>query len=168
EFLAANVAGRGIDVSYADLERAPAVLLAGFEPDDESPIVFLRLRKAVRAGTLTVYSVAPLASHGLANLSGVLLPTIPGAEAEALGSLITGSDLDEAGRAAAAAPTRHRGTLPVGGRRARGAGGGGPGAGSGWRGRCPGRRAGASPGCHAGPVSAARSRRARCRPCCPA
>src|ERR1019366_4087258 len=115
EFLAANVAGRGIDVSYADLERAPAVLLAGFEPDDESPIVFLRLRKAVRAGTLTVYSVAPLASHGLANLSGVLLPTIPGAEAEALGSLITGSDLDEAGRAAARGLTRPRAPLPPGG-----------------------------------------------------
>src|ERR1700729_1245110 len=35
EFLAANVAGRDIEVTYADLERAPAVLLAGFEPDDE-------------------------------------------------------------------------------------------------------------------------------------
>ena len=39
-----------LEVSYADLERAPVVLLAGFEPDDESPIVFLRLRKAARAG----------------------------------------------------------------------------------------------------------------------
>ena len=114
EFLAANVAGRGIDVSYADLERAPAVLLAGFEPDDESPIVFLRLRKAVRRGTLTVYSAAPLASHGLANLSGVLLPTVPGAEAEALGSLITGSGLDEAGRAAAQALTQDGAIILVG------------------------------------------------------
>jgi NADH-quinone oxidoreductase subunit G len=114
EFLAASVAGRGIEVSYADLQRAPAVLLAGFEPDDESPIVFLRLRKAVRAGTLTVYSVAPLASHGLANLSGVLLPTVPGAEAEALGSLITGSGLDEAGRAAAQALTRRGAIILVG------------------------------------------------------
>ena len=50
QFLAARVAGRGVEVSYADLERAPAVLLAGFEPEDESPIVFLRLRKAARAG----------------------------------------------------------------------------------------------------------------------
>ncbi|HEY4850216.1 MAG TPA: NADH-quinone oxidoreductase subunit G, partial [Streptosporangiaceae bacterium] len=106
EFLAASVAGRGIDVSYADLERAPAVLLAGFEPDDESPIVFLRLRKAVRAGTLAVYSIAPLASRGLARMSGVLLPTVPGTEAGVLGSLITGSDLDEAGRAAAQALTQ--------------------------------------------------------------
>jgi NADH-quinone oxidoreductase subunit G len=114
EFLAASVAGRGIDVSYADLERAPAVLLAGFEPDDESPIVFLRLRKAVRAGTLAVYSIAPLASRGLDRLSGVLLPTVPGTEAGVLGSLITGSDLDEAGRAAAQALTQEGAVILVG------------------------------------------------------
>src|SRR4029077_10096857 len=48
QFLAGSVAGRGIGVSYADLEQSPAVLLAGFEPEDESPIIFLRLRKAVR------------------------------------------------------------------------------------------------------------------------
>jgi NADH-quinone oxidoreductase subunit G len=101
-FLAATVAGRDIQVSYADLERAPAVLLAGFEPDDESPIVFLRLRKAARRGTLKVYSIAPVASRGLARMSGVLLPTVPGGEAAALGQLISGTGLDEAGRAAAA------------------------------------------------------------------
>jgi hypothetical protein len=38
QFLAAGLAGRGIGVSYARLGRAPAVLLAGFEPEDESPI----------------------------------------------------------------------------------------------------------------------------------
>jgi NADH-quinone oxidoreductase subunit G len=114
EFLAASVAGRGIEVSYADLERAPAVLLAGFEPDDESPIVFLRLRKAVRAGSLTVYSIAPLASHGLARLSGVLLPTVPGAEAEALSSLSDGSDPGQAGRAAAEALSRGGAIILVG------------------------------------------------------
>ena len=103
EFLAAHVAGSGIGVSYADLERAPAVLLAGFEPDDESPIVFLRLRKAARRHGLAVYSIAPLASRGLARMSGTLLPTVPGGEAAALGSLISGTGLDEAGRAAAAA-----------------------------------------------------------------
>ena len=100
EFLAANVAGRDLEVSYTDLERAPVVLLAGFEPDDESPIVFLRLRKAARAGTLTVYSIAPLASRGLTRMSGVLLPTVPGGEAAALGSLISGTGLDDTGRAA--------------------------------------------------------------------
>jgi NADH-quinone oxidoreductase subunit G len=89
-FLAASVAGRGIGVSYADLEQAPAVLLAGFEPEDESPIVFLRLRKAVRRHGLQVFSVAPLASAGLAKLSGRLLETLPGDEARALTALAAG------------------------------------------------------------------------------
>src|SRR5487761_521824 len=103
QFLAAFVAGRGIDVSYQSLEQAPAVLLAGFEPEDESPIVFLRLRKAMRTRGLKVYSIAALASHGLAKLSGDLIACAPGAEAEALGHLISGTDLDEAGAAAARA-----------------------------------------------------------------
>jgi NADH-quinone oxidoreductase subunit G len=86
-FLAACVAGRGIQVSYSDLEHAPAVLLAGFEPEEESPIVFLRLRKAVRRRGTDVYSLAPLASRGLARLSGELLATVPGEEARALARL---------------------------------------------------------------------------------
>ncbi len=94
QFLAACVAGRGIDVRYADLEQAPAVLLAGFEPEDESPIVFLRLRKAVRGGPLTVFSIAALASRGLAKLSGELLVTPPGGEAAALTALAAGRQGD--------------------------------------------------------------------------
>ncbi len=90
QFLAASVAGRGMDVTYADLEQAPAVLLAGFEPEDESPIVFLRLRKAVRRHGLRVFSVAALASPGTAKLSGALLPTLPGDEAAALTALAAG------------------------------------------------------------------------------
>ncbi len=119
QFIAACVAGRGIEVSYADLEQAPAVLLAGFEPEDESPIVFLRLRNAVRTSKrgLRVYSIAALASGGLARLSGTLIRCVPGAEADAIGRLINGNSakesgldeawgLDEAGRAAAEALTR--------------------------------------------------------------
>ncbi len=90
QFLAACVAGRDITVSYADLEQAPAVLLAGFEPEDESPIVFLRLHKAVRHHGLRVFSVAALSSRGLAKLSGALLPTLPGDEAAALTALTAG------------------------------------------------------------------------------
>ncbi|GAB3211424.1 NADH dehydrogenase subunit G [Marinactinospora thermotolerans DSM 45154] len=89
DFLAARVAGTGIGVSYADLEKAPAVLLAGFEPEDESPIVFLRLRKAVRKNRLRVYSVASHADRGLAKLDGRLLPARPGEEARALDELGT-------------------------------------------------------------------------------
>ncbi len=56
QFLAAAVAGRPMAVTYADLEIAPAVVLAGFEPEEESPIVFLRLRKAFRKHGLKVTS----------------------------------------------------------------------------------------------------------------
>jgi NADH-quinone oxidoreductase subunit G len=90
QFLAACVAGRGIGVRYADLEQAPAVLLAGFEPEDESPMVFLRLRKAVRHRHLQVFSIAALATPGLVKLSGELLTTLPGDEAAALTALAAG------------------------------------------------------------------------------
>ncbi len=45
-----RVAGAGLGVTYADLEMAPAVLLVGLEPEEEAPMVFLRLRKAVAKG----------------------------------------------------------------------------------------------------------------------
>jgi NADH-quinone oxidoreductase subunit G len=96
QFLGAAVAGREISISYADLERAPAVLLAGFEPEDESPIVFLRLRKAARRGKIAIYSLAPYASSGLAKMGGVLLPTVPGAEAAVLTQLAGGTGQDGA------------------------------------------------------------------------
>jgi NADH-quinone oxidoreductase subunit G len=96
EFLAAHVAGAGIGVTYADLEAAPAVLLVGFEPEDESPIVFLRLRKAWRNRGLRVFSVAPLASRGLTKLGGTLIQAVPGAEPKVLDALTGGSgDLAE-------------------------------------------------------------------------
>ncbi|HUO38937.1 MAG TPA: NADH-quinone oxidoreductase subunit G, partial [Mycobacterium sp.] len=84
-------------VSYADLEAAPAVLLAGLEPEEESPIVFLRLRKAVRKNRVRVYSIAPFASRGLQKMSGTLVAATPGEEASALASP-TG-ELEEALRA---------------------------------------------------------------------
>ena len=103
QFLAGSVAGQSSGVTYMGLERAGAVLLAGFEPQDESPIVFLRLRKAARSRGLAVYSVAALAGPGLALMSGTLLPTVPGEETEMLGRLASGSGLDEAAAAAAQA-----------------------------------------------------------------
>ncbi|MDQ1721927.1 MAG: NADH-quinone oxidoreductase subunit, partial [Pseudonocardiales bacterium] len=89
-FLGAAVAGSTPEtgaVTYTDLERAGAVLLVGFEPEEESPITFLRLHKAVRNGRCTVYSIAALASRGLDKLAGRLLPTVPGAEAAALAAV---------------------------------------------------------------------------------
>jgi NADH-quinone oxidoreductase subunit G len=94
QFLASRVAGRDIEVSYADLEAAPVVLLAGFEPEDESPIVFLRLRKAARKRRLAVFSIAALASPGLEKVFGTLLPTVPGAEPATLTALAAGGGND--------------------------------------------------------------------------
>ncbi|NMO03804.1 NADH-quinone oxidoreductase subunit G [Gordonia sp. TBRC 11910] len=84
EFLAAHVAGTGIALTYHELQQAPVVVLAGFEPEEESPMVFLRLRKAVRQRGQRVYSIASWASPGLTKLSGELIATVPGAEAAAL------------------------------------------------------------------------------------
>jgi NADH-quinone oxidoreductase subunit G len=94
DFLAARIAGGKLTVSYSDLESAPVVLLVGFEPEEESPIVFLRLRKAARKHGLPVYAIAPFASRGLEKMSGRVLKTVPGFEATALEQL-GGGELGE-------------------------------------------------------------------------
>ena len=85
-FLAAEVALSNA-VTYADLETAKTVVLAGLEPEDEAGMVFLRLRKASRRGTRVV-SVAPYASRGLTKMGGRLVPAAPGDEARVLDSLV--------------------------------------------------------------------------------
>jgi len=85
-FLAAEVVLRRT-VSYADLESASTVVLAGLEPEDEAGVIFLRLRKAALKGTRVV-SVAPYASRGLRKMKGQLVATRPGEEAAALESLV--------------------------------------------------------------------------------
>jgi NADH-quinone oxidoreductase subunit G len=97
DFLISRVAGRYLETTYADLESAPAVLLAGLEIEEESPIVFLRLRKAVKNSALTVFGVAALTSPGLRKLGGRLIATAPGSEAAALVGLAP--DVEEALRA---------------------------------------------------------------------
>ncbi len=85
DFLASSVARTGVGVTFANLERAPAVLLVGFEPEDEGGVVFLRLRKS--RGTQAVFTVAPFLSPGAAKLNATLLPTVPGTEGSTLASL---------------------------------------------------------------------------------
>ena len=80
--VAARALGEG--VTYADLEQARRVVLVGFEPEDEAPIVFLRLRKAVRKRQLKVTVIGPYLSAGSAKLQATLVPTLPGHEAQAL------------------------------------------------------------------------------------
>ena len=97
QFLAAAVAGQQMTVTYADLEAAPAVLLAGFEPEEESPIVFLRLRKAFRKHGLKVTAIAPFATRGLTKMGGTLIATAPGGEAAALDALHDDESLRQPG-----------------------------------------------------------------------
>jgi NADH-quinone oxidoreductase subunit G len=86
-FLAALVAGRPLGPTYSDLESAPVVVLAGLDAEDESPIVFLRLRKGARTTGVKVFTVAPFASAGVTKVHGKVLATVPGAEAATLDAL---------------------------------------------------------------------------------
>lgn len=108
DFLASRVAGRGRDldgggVTYTALEKAPAVLLAGIEAEEEAPGVFLRLRKAHRKSGQRTYGLAGYASRGLIKAGGTLLPSAPGTETEWLDALAGGVGLEGEGRTAAEA-----------------------------------------------------------------
>ena len=86
DFLASHVAGRPVDVTFSDLERASRVVLVGLEPEDEAGVVFLRLRKASRAG-VRVTAVASHLTRGLRKMSADLVPAVPGREAAAVAGL---------------------------------------------------------------------------------
>jgi NADH-quinone oxidoreductase subunit G len=83
QFLAAAVAGNR-SVSYADIDKAGAVVFVGLEPEEECPILFLRVRKQVTKRRVPVWAVAPYASRGLTKLSATVRPVVPGGEAELL------------------------------------------------------------------------------------
>ncbi len=83
QFLRSSVAGTPITVTYDALETAPFVLLVSFEPEDESPMVFLRLRKA----KTKVASIGAVVTRGLSKMGGTLIAAAPGEEAAALTNL---------------------------------------------------------------------------------
>ncbi|GAB1644598.1 NADH-quinone oxidoreductase subunit G [Krasilnikovia sp. MM14-A1259] len=83
DFLAACVAGVS-DVSYADVEKAPSVVIVGLEPEEECPILFLRLRKTYRKSRLGVVAVAPFLTRGFEKIGATLVEAVPGAEARLL------------------------------------------------------------------------------------
>jgi NADH-quinone oxidoreductase subunit G len=94
--VAARVAGTGPGdggVTYADLEAARAVVVVDLDPHEESPILFLRLRKAALRG-VHVVAVGPRPGR-LAEFATVV-PAAPGAEAEVLAALGRGEG--DAGR----------------------------------------------------------------------
>lgn len=111
-FLAEHVLGTSPEtggLTYEDLGSAANVVLVGLEPEEESPIVFLRLRHGYRKAKTAIYSVAPLTTRGLSKLGGTLIPSAPGTETEVLQALAgEGSTEQMGGDAFAAARTALR------------------------------------------------------------
>jgi NADH-quinone oxidoreductase subunit G len=75
--------------TYADVEAAPVIVVAGLDPEEEVPILFLRIRKAWRAHKARVVVVGPNLGS-LADLAWRRVGTAPGAEAAALADLADG------------------------------------------------------------------------------
>jgi NADH-quinone oxidoreductase subunit G len=99
EFLAHAVAGvypSSGAVTYEDLEKAPVVVTVGLEVEEECPIAFLRMRKAVRQRGQRVHVVAPFATRGTAKLDANLIEALPGEEAELLDGWQRGGFLRDA------------------------------------------------------------------------
>ena len=82
EFLAAKVVSSA--TTYRDIDRADSILLVGFEPEEESPIVFLRIHKQVRKRALKVTAIASKLSQGNVKLKSNFISVAPGAEAAAI------------------------------------------------------------------------------------
>jgi NADH-quinone oxidoreductase subunit G len=94
---AAQAAGSG--VTYADVEHADAILIAGLDLEQEVPILHLRVRKAARRGA-RVFVIGPRRTR-LADVAEHLLCR-PGDEASVLGSLWGAAEGTAASRVAAA------------------------------------------------------------------
>lgn len=115
DFLLRHVAGTTPEtgVSFEEVGRASSVLLVGLEPEEESPILFLRLRKAHRKAGTTVFAIAPLPTRGLGKLGGTLIPAAPGTETEVLSALTGEVGPGSDGDALTAAHAALRGERPI-------------------------------------------------------
>lgn len=87
EFLASTVAGTGLGVTYADVEKAGHVLTVGLEAEDECGSLFLRLRKGVLAKTTSVTVLSAYQTLGTAKMFARFMPVAPGNEAAALAAV---------------------------------------------------------------------------------
>ncbi|CAB4574684.1 MAG: NADH-quinone oxidoreductase subunit G [Actinobacteria bacterium] len=84
-FLASHIATSAIN--YSDIDKADHVLLLAFEPEEESPIVFLRLNKNVKKRNLKVTSIATKQSIAMDKLSAEFIRVAPGAEGAAVSAV---------------------------------------------------------------------------------
>jgi len=73
--------------TYKDIDKADHVVLINFEPEDESPIVFLRIYKQFKKRAIKVTSIASFTSRGTQKLKAKLIKTAAGAEVSAINSI---------------------------------------------------------------------------------
>ena len=85
DFLAAHVAGSS--TTYRDIDTADHVAFVAFEPEEESPIVFLRLNKNFKKRGLKVTAVATKGSIAMDKLKADFIKVAPGAESAAVATL---------------------------------------------------------------------------------
>ena len=85
EFLASHVVGSS--TTYRDIDTADHVALVAFEPEEESPIVFLRLNKNFKKRGLKVSAVATKQSIAMDKLKADFIKVAPGSEAAAVAAL---------------------------------------------------------------------------------
>ena len=84
-FLAAHVVGSS--ATYRDIDVADHVALIAFEPEEESPIVFLRINKQFKKRALKVTAVATKQSIAMDKLKAEFVKVAPGAESAAVATL---------------------------------------------------------------------------------
>ena len=71
----------GSSVTYSAIDKADHVVLLGFEAEEESPIVFLRIFKQVRKRGMKVTAVAPFTTRANQKLKAHVIKTTAGNEA---------------------------------------------------------------------------------------
>ena len=85
DFLASHVVGSS--TTYRDIDTADHVALIAFEPEEESPIVFLRLNKNFKKRGLKVSAVATKQSIAMDKLKADFIKVAPGLESAAVAGL---------------------------------------------------------------------------------
>jgi len=85
DFVSSKVVGSS--TTYTDIDKADHVVLVSFEPEEESPIVFLRINKQVRKRALKVTSISTKLSIASEKLKATFTKVAPGSESAALSAL---------------------------------------------------------------------------------
>ena len=75
------------NATYKDIDQADHVVLLAFEPEDESPIIFLRIYKQFRKRALKVSTISPFTSRGSEKLNATVIKFAPGAEVSAINGI---------------------------------------------------------------------------------